>query len=356
MATRRSGASQIARLPMMALKSPLWLAGVAGTDKSFADNPIIGSPTLNRWGLHVQRLKIAARLADARRRRLAPAVAPEHREAFDRDGVVVIRDFMPADAFAALKEAIAARTFEAREMRQGKAVERMIPLGTRLLDDLPEARRYVDDPRLKPLIHYAGSRTGEPIFYLQTVIVDPTQGRADPQTSFHTDTFHSTTKAWFFLSDVGEDDGPFTYVPGSHKLTPQRLAWEYEQSLSASTVENRHHAVGSFRISEAELERIGCRKPVKMAVPANTLVVGDTHGFHARGPSVRPSARPVIHAYMRRNPFLPWTGLDPLELPGVRGRVLDLYLGFLDGQERLTGRRNAWRPVGAVRLDAPATI
>jgi hypothetical protein len=338
------------------LRSPLWLAGVAGSDKSFADNPILGSATLNRWGLHRRRLVLAERLADWRRSRLARFLSDEDRAAYDRDGIVVKRGFLPEAEFAALKAEIAGRPFAAREMRQGRAVERMIPLGQPLIGGLPAVRRFVEDPRLEPLIHYVSSRGGRPIFYLQTVIVDPGNDRGDPQTNFHTDTFHSTTKAWYFLTDVAEDEGPFTYVPGSHRLTPERLEWEYRQSLTASTVKDRHHAVGSFRVREDELARLGCRPPVKMAVPANTLVVADTHGFHARGPSARPTARPVIHAYIRRNPFLPWTGLDPLALPGISARPLDLYLGFLDARERLTGKRSAWRPVGEVRLDDPASI
>jgi hypothetical protein len=60
----------MARLaPLSLLKSPLWVAGVFGADKSFADNPILGSPYLNRKGLHLARLKAAARMAAARRRR-----------------------------------------------------------------------------------------------------------------------------------------------------------------------------------------------------------------------------------------------------------------------------------------------
>ena len=45
-------------------------------------------------------------------------------------------------------------------------------------------------------------------------------GPPDPQTALHADTFHPTVKAWLFLTDVAADAGPFTYVPGSHRLTP----------------------------------------------------------------------------------------------------------------------------------------
>ena len=57
-----------------------------------------------------------------------------------------------------------------------------------------------------------------------------------------------------------------------------------------------------------------------MAVPANTLVVADTSGFHARTQSLRPSHRVEIYATFRRSPFLPWTGGHLLALPWISGR------------------------------------
>ncbi len=68
---------------------------------------------------------------------------------------------------------------------------------------------------------------------------------------------------------------------------------------------------GSFRIEPHELSALGLGEPRVFAVPANTLIVADTFGFHARGPSAEPSLRAEIWAYGRRSPFAPWTGLDP---------------------------------------------
>ena len=64
---------------------------------------------------------------------------------------------------------------------------------------------------------------------------------------------------------------------------------------------------------------MGFPEPRVFAVPANTLVVGDTFGFHARGPSTGRSLRVEICAYGRRSPFVPWTGLDPWTGPPWRG-------------------------------------
>jgi hypothetical protein len=101
---------------------------------------------------------------------------------------------------------------------------------------------------------------------------------------------------------------------------------------------------GSFRISAAELAELGLPDPIALAVPANTLVVADTHGFHARGPSLRPTRRVEIWAYGRRNPFLPWTGLDPWALGRLGQYRVPLYWRSGDLLEQLRLKRNVWRP------------
>jgi hypothetical protein len=126
----------------------------------------------------------------------------------------------------------------------------------------------------------------------------------------HIDTFHPTMKAWLFLEDVAEEDGPFTYVPGSQLRTPRREVWERRLSIRASDPETRKKG-GAFRITKPEMAALGCAKPKRFPVAANTLVVADTYGFHARRPSARPSMRLEIWAYSRGNPFIPWTGRRP---------------------------------------------
>ena len=56
-------------------------------------------------------------------------------------------------------------------------------------------------------------------------------------------------------------------------------------SLMAPAVAGRRHRQGSFRVTTGRVARDGSPEPRVFAVPANTLVVADTFGFHARGPS-----------------------------------------------------------------------
>lgn len=336
-----------------ALKAPVWIAAIPTGAKSFVGNPVIGSRRLNRWGLHVGRMRLAAALSRFRRRWLARCVSEDFRTAYARDGFVVLPDFLPAPAFEQLRAEVLDTTWDAHEMRQGSTVTRRVLLDVAdLRRGRPALATFLRDPAVLSRIRYVASTGGEPAFSIQCVLADAGGAADDPQCTVHADTFHSTAKAWFFMHDVGPEEGPFLYVPGSHLVSPQRLAWEREQSLSARGHEKRDHAEGSFRISHDDRRRLGLREPISIPVRANTLIVADTFGFHGRTPSPAPTRRIEIYGSLRRNPFAPWTGLDPLSLPGIRTR-LGSTLVLLD---RLGIARMPWRPVGRIRLDAPPQI
>jgi len=338
------------------LNVPIWLLGIAGTDKSPRKNPLLGVQSWNERGFHRERVRIAAQLAERRRARLAGALSQEDRAAFDKNGYFLTENFLPDAEFQALKEAAFGNRFDAREMRQGETVTRMTPIPPTLQKRFPEIARAVNHPRALAQIRYASSRGGQPLCFFQTVIAEPGKGPEDPQTSLHQDTFHATAKAWLFLHDVGEDEGPFCYVPGSHIANKMRLEWEYQCSLTAARDPRSHHASGSFRIRPHELSALGLPEPVRLAVPANTLVVADTFGFHGRTPSKKPTTRVELHWHIRRNPFLPWNGGDIKSFPGIRGWELPAFLAVSDVLENIAGSRTIWRPVGKVALNSPTHI
>jgi hypothetical protein len=324
------------------------LAALATGAKSFVDNPILGSERLNRRGLHVARLKLAHRLAWARRRRLASAVPLEWRERFDRDGFVEVRDFLPADTFASLKEALLQREFESRQQQQGDTITRRIAIGPALLRQAPELRGLLGSKPWRSLLAYVASTKNQPLYYIQTILTGRAQGTPDPQLELHSDTFHPSLKGWLFLTDVADDQAPLTYVPGSHRLTPERLAWEQARSVSIKD-SDRLSQRGSFRIRSDELAGLGLPQPKRFAVPANTLVVIDTGGFHARGSSDRPTVRAEIWAFVRRTPFLPWTGLDPLSWGPLAIRRAEWIWRIVDRLDRLGLKKQHWRPAGRRR-------
>ncbi|MBI3512946.1 MAG: phytanoyl-CoA dioxygenase family protein, partial [Proteobacteria bacterium] len=212
--------------------TPVWLGQLLTSAKSFGDNPILGSRRLNELGLHAGRVALAHRLAAWRRSRVAHLVSPEDRADFARDGFVIKHDVMPAAAFEALVAQVKAYRGIARETIQGDALTRRIALDHAVLDRVPALHVLRDLPAWRGLVRYVGSANAEPIVYLQTILSHVVEGAdPDPQLALHADTFHPSIKAWLFLTDVPEDDGPFVYVPGSHRLTEQRLAWERRMSI-----------------------------------------------------------------------------------------------------------------------------
>jgi hypothetical protein len=336
--------------------APLWIAQIGTKAKSFRDNPLLGSATLNAWGLHAARRRLADTMGQHRRLSLANHLLPQEWARFEELGYFLRLDALPGERFAALRREIQKSRLPAREMRQGGTVTRRIGLDDAWLGQMPVTRQFIKNRAVRVLMHYAASYAGEPTFAVQTVLADPSSGDSDPQTLLHSDTFHPTAKAWLFLDDVGEDNGPFEYVPGSHRLTPQRLGWEREQSISAAHSSDPMHSQGSFRATEGDLYAMGLPSPVQMAVPANTLIIADTCGFHRRSPSPRPTCRVELYATLRRSPFLPWTGGHLAALPPFAGRFAQLETGFQRVIERLGVSRGPWRPVGLAGAYEPAHI
>ncbi|MGF7149253.1 hypothetical protein FHS96_002895 [Sphingomonas zeicaulis] len=333
------------------LGMPWWLLQLATGAKSFKDNPLIGSKRLNRAGLHVRRIALAHHMASIRRARMVARLTLDHVAEFDANGFVRIDDVLPQPVFDALREAVLGHEAPAREMLQGDTITRRIAIDSRFMRDVPGIGALLGDQRWRGLSRYIASHDSEPVHYVQTILTHRADAPADPQTMFHSDTFHPTMKAWFFLTDVAEDEGPFCYVPGSHKPTAERLAWEQRRSLLAPEGVDHLSARGSMRVSPDEFEAMRLPAPKALAVRANTMIIADTFGFHARGHSARPSTRIEIWSYSRRNPFLPWAGFDPATLPGLAANRVPLMWSARDVLARWIGQ--PWQNVGRKRPGEP---
>ncbi len=329
-------------------RAPFWLLAIVTGAKSFVDNPILGSRRLNGMGLHVWRVTAAHWFATWRRVRLARRLPPELKTQFDRDGFVIVPNVLPPGQFESLRADLFDADFECRSHQQGDTITTRIPVGPELLRRVPALAALLRCPSWKRLMAYVASTRAEPLYYIQAIAGGVAEGPADPQLELHSDTFQPSLKAWMFLTDVPNDGRPLTYVAGSHRLTPGRVAWEKRRSMEIATAD-RLSQRGSLRITPAELPALDLPQPTHFAVPANTLIVVDTCGFHSRAASDTVTLRIEIWAYSRRSPFLPWTGLDLLSWRPLAIRRAGWFAQLFDWFDRRGLMKQQWRPSGSWR-------
>ncbi|WP_417439200.1 phytanoyl-CoA dioxygenase family protein [Idiomarina sp.] len=83
---------------------------------------------------------------------------------------------------------------------------------------------------------------------------------------FHVDSFTKQLKAFIYLTDcLSLDDGPYTYVEGSHRYTPYRSA---------------NKAISANLPNKTECPLIDHQKIIPVLGKAGSLVISDQSGFH----------------------------------------------------------------------------
>ena len=120
------------------------------------------------------------------------------------------------------------------------------------------------------------------------------------------------------------------------------------EPLQAGVERGAHGVADAAALDELELP------PARAcAVPANTLVVADMFGFHARGVSLRPTVRVELWGYGRRSPFLPWAGLDLWSIKALGNRRAPWFWWAADVMEGAGLKYNVWRAKNQVSAFDP---
>jgi len=247
--------------------------------------------------MHVARAHMAAE-AQLKRRAKHGYKTPYSRE-FDERGIVVIPNFM-SDITGFVEE------IEKFPIAENKNEHNLLfdKTGCRTL----YFRWHSDIVRLYDIvIDCHALPTLEPQFRQNTFVqrLQNSPNNNDVQKVMHMDTFFITVKFWLFPEDVTIDDGPFCYVPKSNILTDKRKEWMRRQwtDIIDDNIDPRRtygHAEGSLRVFDEELIEMGF-DPEATAHPvkANTLVIANTFGFHARGQVSNTVIRQAIHGSIR---------------------------------------------------------
>ncbi len=295
------------------------------SEKSFT-NPWVGSERLNQIGLHKARMRLAAFNATLRKSQVFYRTG-QWRKQFARDGFIMVENFLPENDFFRLQKEVSNAADQARQrtpsensLTRGFGAPKAREWGIDRFDGgtlnrfihtdratMPETLAFSKNRKLQSLCR---TIVGLPLRTSNVRIYELVHGNDevnhDLQKDFHRDTFFSSMKFWYFINPVGIDDGPFIYVPGSHKLTPERLDWEHKQALHASKDAPNEIKGGSFRISPSALKAMNLPAPVTLTAKANTLVMADTLGFHRRGDARPGTSRLSIYSSNRPYPFSPF--------------------------------------------------
>lgn len=110
----------------------------------------------------------------------------------------------------------------------------------------------------------------------------------------HSDTFHTTSKAFLYLRATNDRNGAHKFAPRSHNLSTRRLWFEYVNSIGRQEE--------SPRVMDDVLRRMGLTV-IDLSYPENTLIVVNTFGFHGAGSFAPGQVRDVIYVQYRGHPF-----------------------------------------------------
>ena len=226
----------------------------------------------------------------------------------DRDGVVTIPNFLPKDLFDKVREELELR--EKKNIGSLSKNEASIICGGNF--DGTIIRQVFLSKEFSNLIAYM---TGYPVnvaidllkanTFFQKVVVSPKHN--DIQTILHSDTFFPAFKFWYFPMKVNENDSPFAYCRGTHKISTKRLELDNQNVLDAILERGKSisldHREGSFRSTENEINQLGSKRE-KICNSENTLIIANVFGYHARSFAEKTTSRISVHGSLRyTNPF-----------------------------------------------------
>ncbi len=94
--------------------------------------------------------------------------------------------------------------------------------------------------------------------------------------------FSPAAIALLFLEKITPEDGALFYIPGSHRMTKQRIFWEYQRHLEYTELDedDKDPVTGLSDLQALDLQPL-----IPLKVKANTLLIMDCTGIYGRLPS-----------------------------------------------------------------------
>ncbi len=246
------------------------------------------------------------------------ATVDQVHHALDEHGVAVVEDFLTPALVQSLRDEVA-RLLAGEPLPGMKQQFDEVFTRSRKIDfhgfdwgAYPGVRAAVDDPRVAQVMAY---REYESEQFPEYIIAQRSQGRFDeaeslpPQFAMHTDGIQAH-RFMFYLSDVGEDDGPLTIVPGAYRKYKE---WRDRQRDKGRAAGRRYRLV-------PDLEEQG----QKMTGRAGTLVTFFTDSPHKAG---------IVAAGRERVIFRINAGAFVVKAPSVGARLGRSMRRLLGGED-----------------------
>lgn len=248
--------------------------------------------------------------------------------------------------FEKIKQEISNFEGETRQSEQGDSLVYRAVLEPDIIKKMPAITSFFELPEFRHLCNYTGGHIRPPLLYIEKINSHAVKVEIkDPQKTLHSDTFHPNMKFWFFIHDVKEDDGPFMYIRGSHKLTWKRLKWEYKKSITVLDTGDEMSVDGSFRFNDDAVDYMELDKPVQFLASKNTLLFANTFGIHCRGEAKKGATRLTIWGMSRTNPFIPFPGVTSKGINRLQYKLLRNFRAQDEARAKKNGTIPTWQVV-----------
>lgn len=282
----------------------------------------VGSVMENRLGLQVFRI-VGKNIALLLRRRNVTPEIREYVETLDRDGVLVISNFLDREQFRnVLSEFESANAGVSptpyKNVDNARLFRTQLDISA-FPAQYPAIRaNFKENPMLDSIVSAVIRRpiTKRPEILLDTYQCLNAEGiDNDIENLLHADLHIPTIKMFFYLGRGDQNNGGFVYAKGSHKLTLSRLRHEYEMSVRQARSRRGLHVPAELQsrrgdqvrnvISPFHWRRMNLVE-TQICVEPNSLVIANNMGFHRRGEFLSDRPRQALLINYRNaepNPF-----------------------------------------------------
>jgi hypothetical protein len=217
---------------------------------------------------------------------------PDLLATLDRDGIVVIPGYSPADQIASMRAAVDGLL---GEISSGKHKEHVFTLQPTIMyrvakaDQLvPETRAFFDERMIRNI--FSAYLSPAAASYRHEIDYRFGQGEFGQADLFHFDNWRPICKAFLYLTDVGPDQAPFAYLKGTHKLGRWRKPYDLEFDIGRENGRYGHFFPQEMR----RLRREHAWEEIVCTGAAGTLILADFRGLH-RGTPLRGGRRLLLN-------------------------------------------------------------